>query len=77
MDSVSEEWQKGRNRTYVTGENESNVNKTKVSDMILVDMVLALRKIDGTKMVPTGHRLMVRKIGSCGALFWCPFAKGH
>ncbi len=36
-----------------------------------------LRKIDGTKMVSLGHRLMVRKTEPFGALFWCPFAKGH
>ncbi len=36
-----------------------------------------LRKIHGTKIVPLGHRLMVRKTVPFGALFWCPFAKGH
>ena len=35
------------------------------------------RKISGTEMVHLGHRLMVRKAVPFGALFWCPFAKGH
>ncbi len=36
----------------------------------------SLRKIDGTKMMPLGYRLVVRKTVPFGTLFWCPFAKG-
>ncbi len=37
----------------------------------------ALKKMSGTKMVPLGHGLVVRKMVPFGALFWCHFPKGH
>ena len=44
----------------------------------MVALNSTLRKINGTEMVPLlGHCLMVRKKVPFGALFWCPFAKGH
>ncbi len=46
-------------------------------DMTHFNSNATLRKIDGTEMVPLGHRLMVRKTVPFRALFWCPFAKGH
>ena len=36
-----------------------------------------LKKISGTKTVPLGHHLIVRKTVPFGALFWCHFPKGH
>ena len=37
----------------------------------------SLKKISGTKTVPLGHHLIVRKMVPFGAPFWCHFPKGH
>ncbi len=43
---------------------------------VLQNLQSPLRKINGIKMVPLGHCLMVHKTVAFGELFWCPFAKG-
>ncbi len=43
---------------------------------LLAKNMSTLRKIDSTKMVPLGHRLMVHKTVPFGALFWCLLQKG-